>query len=285
MPRLTDNDRHFGPVTYGPSDFKATRVVFSTGGGGDDDEDAFNNLTTYAFGWVARLKLPKLMQPYRIKHIADSWDAATVARMGRNWYFETFPREYGFSVSDGFLQVFLGPQTHDSSTTKSWSKFLPWTQWRHIRTSVFDTDGKHFWTEWSRPRGFALRDDWAASRAAKKACPVARFEIVDSDGQRIVATTHIEEREWRFGEGWFKWLSLFRSPKVRRSLDIEFASAVGPDKGSWKGGLIGTGIDMLPGELPEAAFRRYCGQEHRAKYGKYLITFVGHAAPAAFHPV
>lgn len=44
------------------------------------------------------------------------------------------------------------------------------------------------------------------------------------------------------------------------TLDLEFSSEVGRRKGSWKGGTLGHGIEMLPGELHEAAFRRYCAQ-------------------------
>jgi hypothetical protein len=105
--------------------------------------------------------------------------------------------------------------------------------------------------------------------------PKARFELDDYDGKRIQAATHIEEREWRFGTGWFKWLSVFRKPKIRRSLSINFSDEVGPEKGSWKGGTTGTGIDMLTDELHEAAFRRFCDQEHRSKYKNYRVTFVG----------
>lgn len=72
-----------------------------------------------------------------------------------------------------------------------------------------------------------------------------------------------------------KWLSWFRQPKIRRVLDISFSNETGPEKGSWKGGVMGDGIDMLPGELHEAAFRRYCEQEHRSKYRSYRVTFLG----------
>lgn len=271
--RLTDNDRHFGPLTWARCDgWKPLRLVLSSGG--DDDDGCIDNtLTAYAFGWVVRVSLPNLLQPYRLKHIAHSWDAATVERMGRNWYFETHPREYGFSLSDGFLQVFLGAQTHDSTTTQSWSKFLPWTQWRFVRRSLFDLQGEHFWTE---PTGRQVPGGaaWTEQQLMRDAVPKARFEIEDHDGARITVSTFIEEREWRFGEGWFKWLSWFRAPRVSRSLDMHFDAEVGPEKGSWKGGLIGTGIDMKPGELHEAAFRRYCDQEHRAKYGRYRVKFV-----------
>lgn len=282
MARLTDNDRHLGRfITYARhgDGWRPWRLVYSSGA--DEGCAGPNTLTAYAGGWVLRLKLPRLLDDYRVRHVATSWDAATVARLGRNWYEERHPREYGFSLNDGFLQVFLGAQTHDSTTTQSWSKFLPWTQWRHIRTSFFDGNGRHFWTEWDRPRGFALRDDWAARKAVEKACPAAVFEFDDYDGKRIQATCRVEEREWRFGTGWFKWLSLFRAPRIRRSLSLEFSEEVGPEKGSWKGGTLGHGIDMLPDETPEAAFRRYCEQEHRSKYQRFRLTFVGHVEQKA----
>lgn len=275
MSRLTDNDRRLGPLTYARcnSSWRPLRLVYSSGA--SEDEAGPNTLTVYAFGWVARLNLPRLLDDYRVRHVAQSWDAATVERMGRNWYEKRFPREYGFSLSDGFLQVFLGAQTHDSTTTQSWSKHLPWTQWRFHRFSLYGKAGAEFWTQIEK-RGQKFRD-FEVQHKATAACPKTAFLIDDFDGERIKVTTHIEEREWKFGEKWFSWLSMFRRNMVRRCLSIEFDKECGPEKGSWKGGLMGTGIDMLPGELHEAAFRRYCEQEHRSKYRTYRITFVGAA--------
>jgi len=277
MTRLTDDDRQFGPITYArcnPS-WRPLRVVLSSGA--DEDHAGTNNLTVYAFGWVARLTLPRLLDDYKVRHVATSWDAATVERLGRNWYEEHHAREYGFSLSDGFLQVFLGAQTHDSTTTQSWCTHLPWTQWRFHRFSLYDAAGAEFWTQIERRGNGTKYRDFDAQREAEARCDKAVFLVDDFDGQRLTVTTHIEEREWKFGEGWFKWLSLFRKAKVRRSLSINFDKECGPEKGSWKGGTMGTGIDMLPGELHEAAFRRYCDQEHRSKYSRYRITFVGAA--------
>jgi hypothetical protein len=59
----------------------------------------------------------------------------------------------------------------------------------------------------------------------------------------------------------------------RRSLSISFKAEVGPEKGSWKGGMMGHSIEMLAGESQEQAFRRYCEQEHRSKYRTYRIAF------------
>lgn len=278
MTRLTDDDRRLGPLTYARSSWNPLRLVFSTGGG--DEDHPHNHLTAYAFGWVARLDLPTRMKPWRQWVATGHYEWASSHDAG---YWDVHAREYGFSLNDGFLQVFLGAQTHDSTTTKSWSKFLPWTQWRHIRRSLYDARGEHFFTEWDRGRRAPFRDAWEAKRAAEKACPTVTFEFDDHDGQRITATTRIEEREWHFGEGWFKWLSLFRKPKVRRSLDLEFSREVGPEKGSWKGGTLGHGIEMLAGEDHEAAFRRYCEQDHRSKYRTFRVTFVG-CAPSTPQP-
>lgn len=275
MTRLTDNDKRFGPLTWGKSSWNALRLVFSTGGNDEGHEP--NHLTAYAFGYVFRLNLPTKLKPHRIKHVAKFWSQEDIDRMGRDWYYEVFAREYGFSLHEGFLQIFHGPQTHDSVTTKSKAWHLPWTQWRHIRTSVFDDKGAHFHTDWSRPRGYPFRDDWSIRYEAKKACPSIDFEFDDYDGERIRVTTRIEERLWLFGEGWFKWLSLFRRPMLRRCLDLEFSKEVGPEKGSWKGGTTGHSIEMLPGEMHEAAFRRYCEKEQRSKYRNFEIKFVGAA--------
>jgi hypothetical protein len=255
-------------------------MVYSSGA--HEDGAGPNTLTAYAFGWVACLRLPRLLDDHKVRHVAASWDAATVARMGRNWYEKRFPREYGFSLSDGFLQVFMGAQTGDSDTTQDWCTHLPWTQWRFHRFSLYDLAGAEFFTEFeadrrARTKASATRLGYEDQYAAQAAMPKAVFLVDDFDGQRLTVTTHIEEREWKFGEGWFKWLSLFRKAKVRRSLSINFDKECGPEKGSWKGGTMGTGIDMLPGELHEAAFRRYCEQDHSSKYRHYRVTFVGRA--------
>lgn len=273
MSRLTDKDKKFGPLTFGRTSWRPIRVMLSTGGDGDDDAPS-NSITAYALGWAARLSLPTIIQPHRIKRMAESWDAATVERMGRNWYYETFAREYGFCCHEGHLSLHYGQQTHSSRDTKSRGWFLPWTQWRHVRYSLYDGSGALFW-ERRQKKDIRGIGKFADQYEAQEACPSASFVACDYDGQEVIAKTFIQEREWHFGEGSFRWLSWFRKPMIRRSLDIDFNKETGPEKGSWKGGTCGTSIDMLPGELHEAAFRRYCEQEHRAKYSKYKVKFAG----------
>ena len=137
---------------------------------------------------------------------------------------------------------------------------MPWANWRHVRHTLYGLDGNHVWAQLE---GLP----WEESRERQDSCPSVTFEFDDFDGERIRATTKIEEREWRFGTGWFKWLSIFRRPMIRRTLDIDFSAQTGRRKGSWKGGTLGHGINMLPREAPVEAFQRYCA-EHE-------MTFIG----------
>jgi hypothetical protein len=237
--RWSDNDRHFGPFTVAAGDSKRLGAVLDTGGGEwNDRDDDGACLRMHAFRCTLIVELPSLLPR---------------------------GREYGAVLIEDAVHFRYGPQTMDSSTEKSACWFVPWLNWRHVRRSLYGLSGEHHYTQ---PKGQSFLEFYEI----EKACPRVLFEFDDYDGERIVAKTHIEEWEWRLGTGWFRWLSLFRRARVRRSLDIEFSKETGPRKGSWKGGTIGHGIDMQPGELHEAAFRRYCA-EHR-------MTFVGPASLA-----
>ena len=256
--RWSDNDHHFWPFTLSVGDYPRYGIMLDSGA----DVHPGCHIRFAAFRCTLIMELPPIIRPWRERIVATTWDAATVERMGRNWYFNEHARECGFSFVEGALHVHYGAQTHDSTTDRVKVFFLPWRNWRFVRHSLYGLDGEHFWTQ-------ADRKDWEANFAAKDACPSVSFEFDDFDGERITAKTRIEEREWRFGEGYFKWLSLFRKPRISRTLDIDFSKETGRRKGSWKGGTVGHSIDLRPGELHEPAFRRYCA--------KHDMTFVGPA--------
>lgn len=262
--RWSDNDRNFGPFTYSRDrkGYRPLALILRSG----NDEYPGASLRFSAFGHTLISSVPRwVVKPHVERVTARYWDAEMIEHVGRDWYEEIEPREYGFTCSDGYLSVAFGRVTHDSSTEQRWGCFLPWTQWRHVRRSLYGLDGEHFWTEPARPKD--RLPDWDANKAAEDACPVVAVEFLDFDGEPLTARLRIEEREWRFGTGKFKWLSVFRRPKIQRSLSIEFSGETGSRKGSWKGGTIGTSITMVPGELHDAAFRRYCGENR--------MTFVG----------
>src|SRR6185503_5306114 len=119
---------------------------------GDDDHPQAR-LPLVAFGWALRIRVWNwLCRQWREKWVECQWDAETVKRLGRSGYWSKHPRRFGLSLSDmgngyDFFQCFFGPQTHNSSTTKSWSKHLPWKMWNHVRHSIYMPDGTHFATE------------------------------------------------------------------------------------------------------------------------------------------
>lgn len=250
MNRLSDNDRRFGPITIGTWNKSFSAYAES---GYDDDRGGTRFLLT-GFRRAIRLAIPiGVLRP--------------TGKYGEN------QTRYGFSLSDmgngySFFQAFFGAQTWDSSTEKSWCCHFPWKEWRHIRHSLYSPNGEHFFTQGGRGDFLEFMDQ-------KGKCPKAVFEFEDFDGERIMATCTVEEREWRKGRGWFKWLGWFHKPKISRCIDIRFSSETGPEKGSWKGGILGHGFDILPGQSCEDAFRRYCDIEHERKGRKYRLKFIG----------
>lgn len=272
--RWGDADRYLGPLTWSYSTSYPHWAIVLRSRGEEGGEGGRCSLRFSFRKATLIVVLSNIVRPWR-KKVFPKWDAATIERLGRDWYWDVVPRQYGFSLSDGFLSVYYGRETHDSRTEQRAGYFLPWTQWRHVRHSLYDLEGKHFWTEPKATKySLGTSSSWEVYQTMKESCPHANFEYEDFDGERLTATTRIEEREWHFGTGGFKWLAWFRRRKIRRSLDIGFSSETGPDKGSWKGGVIGTGVEMLPKELHEVAFRRFCDQEHRSKHGRYRIKFL-----------
>lgn len=265
--RWGDNDKRLGPFVYN-SESSHQPIAIVLRSSGDSEDWQVCTLRISAFRRTLIIALPPIVQPERTRVYPTSWDADTIARLGRDWYENATPRQYGFACSDGHLSVYFGRETHDSSTEQRWGCFLPWTQWRHVRHSFYDLRGAHLYDEpQARCR---LGDEYDARRAREATVPTVTFAFKDFDGEALTAITKIEEREWRFGTGWFKWLSLFRSPRIVRSLDIAFSNETGKRKGSWKGGTIGHSITMQPNELHEQAFRRYC-VEHTMTFGGEVL--------------
>lgn len=240
MNRLSDDDKNWKIFTLA-----TWRHSISAQLCGGDDEDPENYLLFTGFGRALRIQIPVILKE---------------------------GHEYSISLSKqggqyDFLTICYGPQTWSSDTTKRWTKFLPWTQYDFVRTTLFAPDGSHFATH--------LQGDYDKTRESRDKCPQSYFKFADYDGEEIVAACRIEEREWRRGVVYFKWLRHFHPGIIRRCLEMTFDKESGPEKGSYKGGITGTSIDMLEGETPESAFRRYCGQTHKEKGRDYKVTFIG----------
>lgn len=261
--RWSDNDRYFGPFTYSKDRHYRTFTILLDSGDGDDYPGC--RLRLSALGHTFILAIPAIIKPWRQwVPIRTEPTRSQLIESGRDpGYWDQHRKEYGFSIVEGAVHLYYGPQTHDSETTKSKCYFIPWRSWRHVRHSFYDLSGEYFATlpkHRNRLGANQWRNQWEVERAIESTCPTQTFVFRDFDGEELRAVTKIEEREWRLGEGKFKWLSFFCKPKVRRSLKIDFSGETGRRKGSWKGGTVGHSIDMKPGELHESAFRRYCSE-------------------------
>lgn len=78
------------------------------------------------------------------------------------------------------------------------------------------------------------------------------YVLESGEVQERQATVKVKEMEWR--RKWLMWTPLFN--QVIRSIDVEFDKEVGERTGSWKGGTVGCGYEMLPNETPLQTLRR-----------------------------
>lgn len=243
MNRLTDNDKNFGPLTIGQCDRGTKLKMISIGNCGDDTDHYATRLVVYFNRFAMRLMLPNFIKPHKrwVKY-SD----------GGCWQFD--PKEYGISLMDGHVSIQYGRQTMDSSSDKSWGFFLPWKEWRMVKMNLYDADGKLFWSgEGDMDINTQIKNE--------NLCPKRKFQFFDFDGEKIVATTHIEERKWHRCSKRWKWLSIFFKPNTEKCLRISFSSDVGKEKGSWKGGIVGTAIKLTHNENHTHAFKRFCEEK------------------------
>lgn len=126
---------------------------------------------------------------------------------------------------------------------------LPWNL-EHYKTEVYLKDDS-----WAEPvsswkvdaETFAAFD----TQVAREIHPY-RYVLRSGEVQECLATIEVMRIEWR-RKGW-GWSPLFNL--VRQFIEITFSAEVGERSGSWKGGTIGCGFDLLYNELPVEALRR-----------------------------
>jgi hypothetical protein len=153
------------------------------------------------------------------------------------WLFKgyTIDKSYGFNFTQDSLHMHWGEKT------KLW--WYPWT-WDHYRTSVLRPDG----TIWKSGNG--LYGD--AIPAVLKEQHTYNYLMRDGSVQACIATVHGVEMEWRMRcAKWFPWIKL-----VRRTIGVSFSEQMGPNRGTWKGDVIGTGFEWKPGDTLQQAVRK-----------------------------
>lgn len=120
--------------------------------------------------------------------------------------------------------------------------FMPWADWRQVAHDVLRADGT-----WAPFVGSWERDKEPDGRFVDE-MPY-RYTCEDGITQRVLARFYVERRV----------RSLRRLPFVRRTtyaIAVEFSDEVGDRAGSWKGGCVGCGYDLKPGETPRECLKR-----------------------------
>lgn len=153
---------------------------------------------------------------------------------------------YGIEIHNNALWINLGGKGNMNGGNKYKSFYFPFINKEWVRTSILLKDGT--WEHETRGNSKSFyKDEW------KERQYVEIYDYVDSyDGEIIPTKIYIEEREWR--PKWLTWTSLFA--KTHRYVDVHFSKECGSRKGSWKGGCIGCGYEMLPNETLLACIKR-----------------------------
>jgi hypothetical protein len=223
----------------------------------DYHDENFCQLRIWTPKVLLDIRLPNwIVTPHTKRVYPPTWGYDTVVRLGRNWYDLYTPREYGVWYADKFLMVMYGIQSHDSSTEQNKGWFIPWLDTRHVRHTFYDENHNKICDapEW----GFKFGDNsWDNYQAVVDSLPKTTLSFKDYDGELVEVKCYIEEREWRYGTGWFKWLGTIRKPLIQRTVNLQFSKEMGRRKGTWKGGTLGHGCVINPGESIYEAFLQY----------------------------
>lgn len=128
--------------------------------------------------------------------------------------------------------------------------YMPWA-WDHCLTEIMLADNTFVPYEVYKLRSIERSPEPAD--LYRQTFPY-HYLLKNGDIQYRQATITVERRTWC----WRAWpFSSFRWPrKTITSIHVEFNNEVGERSGSWKGGTIGCGWDLLPGESPEQCLRR-----------------------------
>lgn len=180
-------------------------------------------------------------RPHFSLHVHLFWVSLYISLPFLNrWAWE--PHEimegWGFSYHGGQMGLHLRWGRHTKVAE------MPWHDWVHLSHEVRRPDGSWVpyvgsWEHEKEPDG---RETWEYPY---------RYLLKSGEKQEVTATVHVERRTWCL-----RALRRTRFRKVRYSIDVEFSDEVGEGRGSWKGGTVGCGYELLPGETALQCLRR-----------------------------
>lgn len=230
-----------------------------------DDGETYANFTLIGFGHYLLWKLPNwVCRPYIIqrKNSCDGkiYDIPLLREFGICKFKNHFTIRYGLQNDSWCFDKPL--------KEKKISCFIPWEDYTFIAWRLFNLDGTLYAEQFGSPK--LSSKEYQDFDKAKETVPTRSFKFKDFDGEEGIAKCFIEQREWHFGTSWCKWLKYFTRPLIRTNIDITYNIEVGERKGSWKGGTIGCGCDIMPGECLEDTFKRHCEKEKLTYIGEII---------------
>lgn len=126
---------------------------------------------------------------------------------------------------------------------------IPYLFWQHQSTERYCNDGT-----WKNDK----LTDWDTRQTMlKKYRLYYKNETKSGELQEATATVHQVRRIW-----YRKWFPFLKRSRI--DIEIDFDSELGSDKGSWKGGVLGTSFEMRSEETVHETWNRFF-QEKRFK--------------------
>lgn len=179
--------------------------------------DEHDTLMLSLFGLTAFITLPKFLR-------------------GR----ELDEQGYGFSFCEDALHCYWG--------NRVWVFWYPWNfefykRWERVVDDRYGCQTE-YWVEIPAHMSHGFL-------ATKESHPYT-YTLEWGEVQNRTATIYADRMEWR--RRCLMWLPLGRL--VKTSISVDFDGEVGERSGSWKGGCIGCGYEMLDGESLADCLRR-----------------------------
>ena len=162
---------------------------------------------------------------------------------------------WGINYHSNTLWIYIGGGGNFQGGRKWITYAMPW-EMTWVRSSTLMADGTWFnetkknkvtWTADTEGAVYGSRD-WLDKNKWKITVPF----LDKYDNTTVNATVSAGVREWR--QRWLTWTPYFS--KVVKSIEVDFDKEVGERKGSWKGGTMGCGYDLLPDESPLECLKR-----------------------------
>lgn len=272
--RLGENDKHWGNWTVSKSskrlDGKKPEFFIYANIESNTRESGVEELplgqvtrTSITFHWSAfgsiRYVLPwVLVKPRLTKVVPKSWTEKDIERLGRNWYYNVSERRYGFNMTRTGIQISLG-STPFSNMGKTYLFDYPWTI-DHYETISYNADT-------GMPSLFIPK-----FTSVRGTVTCANYLIQDYDGEYLVVSCFKQEARYYRCKGILKPFRYLLPKKSYWRSDFWFSKETGAEKGSWKGGTIGSSIPSNKNEAIEDSLKRYC-EERKIN----VIGFIGYS--------